>query len=319
MRCALFALYLRLAIPLAYVLKIDYPLLALNGLVILIAFTLPVTRGILQGRKYFTTLGVNFIIEAGAKILLAIALVSLLFSPFKVYGAIIALVIGGALAFWFSYHALKGLRASPEQPLVTKSLYSQVLPIFCITLAVVGFYSIDILVARMMFTEEIAGYYAIAAVLAKALFWGTLPVSKAMFPLAAENKKRKKEKHVLGNALLLLLLCCGAGLILFYLFPSQIISLFSGKTLAPSSEVLFSLAVAMSLLALSNLLLLYKLSQKNAAGVKSLGITASLLFLAIIAEVVLLATSGGILTVFAHRLIIAALLFLGVSWVIIKR
>lgn len=313
----LFAVYLLLAIALAPLLAIPYPLLALNGLIIFVAFTLPVTRGILQGRKAFTSLGINFIVESLAKILLAIALVAgatIVFPDIRVYGAVSAIIVGGVLAFAFSWYALRSIIASREQPMKTPTLYASALPIFFVTLAVVGFYSVDVIIARIVFTPEVAGAYAIAAVLAKAVFWGTIPISKAMFPLTAgtEKGKKKNTSPIFTAALLLLLSCLAVILLIIYLFPQTIVSVFSGKILGESVQILFPLSIAMSLLALSNCILLYKLSQ---------GKTRGALFLVgmCLVEAALLLTSGGDLLRFSYLLISAAALFFITSLIVVRK
>ena len=70
-----FVAYLVVAIFLSSLLKIEYFLLALNGLIIFAVFFSPITRGLLQGRKKFKALGGNMIIEAVTKLVLAVLFV----------------------------------------------------------------------------------------------------------------------------------------------------------------------------------------------------------------------------------------------------
>src|SRR3989344_265424 len=62
-----FIIYLILAIPLYLYRDIPYSLLFLNGLFIFTSLFLPIARGVLQGRKKFSSLGGNLIIESGVK------------------------------------------------------------------------------------------------------------------------------------------------------------------------------------------------------------------------------------------------------------
>ena len=80
----IFILYLLIAFPLSYLLKINYFLLALTGIIIFPSFSTPITRGIMQGRKMFIPLGMNMIYESVFKLFLAVLFVWI---GWKVYGA----------------------------------------------------------------------------------------------------------------------------------------------------------------------------------------------------------------------------------------
>ena len=260
-----FFVYLIIAIPLGSLLKIPYLALSLNGLMIIASFLLPVTRGIMQGRKMFTKLGINLIAESSIKIILAIALV--IFS-FKFYGAIIATVISSFIAFIFSYYSLRDIINSKEKQAIVKNIYLYSKPVFFVTAVILIFYNLDVIIARIVFSEDLSSKYAIASILAKVIFWGTQPISKAMFPFTAENKKLGKDKprNLLVNSLSIVMLCILSILILYYLFPSQIINIFTGKQILESAGVLFSVTLGMALLSLTNLYNIYRLSINKVKG-----------------------------------------------------
>jgi len=83
----LFLVYLVIAYPLSIILKIGYPLVALTGTIIFSSFLLPITRGVLQGKKRFGSLGFNMISEAVVKLSSAVFLVMV---GWMIYGAIVA-------------------------------------------------------------------------------------------------------------------------------------------------------------------------------------------------------------------------------------
>jgi len=253
----LFLIYLVAAIALSYILKISYPLVSLTGLIIFAAFLPPITRGTLQGTKRFFSLGINLIIEGFAKLVIAIVLV---FFGWKVYGAMTATILSFVIAFIFSVLAIRDVMKSKEKPIKAEGIYSYSLPVFVVLFSILVFYSIDVIIAKIVFDPTTAGYYAIASILAKTIFFGTQPISKVMFPLAAE-KKNQKGNHLILNALGLVMICIFAALLMFYFFPDFIIWIFSGKHITESSNILFYLGIAISLLSLTNLTLLYKLSK----------------------------------------------------------
>ena len=253
----IFVVFAFVAIPLASLLKIPYLLLTSTGLMIFAAFLPPVTRGLLQGTRRFKALGLNFIIESFVKLGLSILLVLI---GWKVYGAIVATVIAAIVAFVLSILALKKILKSKEKIMQTKGIYAYSWPVLFILFNVMVFYSIDIIIAKIVFSDNIAGYYAIASILAKTIFFATQPISKALFPLSAEKKKSKDSQHLLVNAIGLVFLCILASLTIFYFFPSLLIRIFSGKVIPESVNILFYLGIAFSLISLANLIILYKLS-----------------------------------------------------------
>jgi O-antigen/teichoic acid export membrane protein len=254
---SLFILYLIIAVPLSYLLDIRYYLLALNGLMVFVSFFSPITRGILQGRKRFSSLGKNMITEAVIKLALAILFVYL---GWQVFGAISGAIIGPVVAIALSFVSISDIIKSKEKPTKLPGIYGYAKPAFVINIVLLIAYTVDVLIAKIVFSPEIAGAYAIAATLAKIVFFGTQPISRAMFPLSAEQKTKKKSENVLGNALSLLGLAILVSLIIFFFFPDLIISIFSGKDIPQAVSVLFFLGLAMSILSITNLVLLYKLS-----------------------------------------------------------
>jgi len=253
----LFLVYVIVSIPLSSLLKINYSLLLLSSLIIFAIFLVPVGRGVMQGRKMFKSLGTNLILESVIKLILAIALVLI---GWQVYGAVIATILAVFFAFLISFTQLKSIMKEKEKKAETTDIYGYTKPVFFMILFITVFYSLDIIIARIVFTEEISSYYAIASILSKTVFWGTQPISKAMFPLSAENNKSKKDKNILLSSFGLLLSLLVIGLAIIYFFPEFLIKIFTGKSIQASSNILFYLSCAMAILSLSNLLVLYKLS-----------------------------------------------------------
>lgn len=140
-----------------------------------------------------------------------------------------------------------------------KEIYSYSWPVFFVIFSVMVFMSIDIIMARIVFDAATAGNYAIASTLAKIIFIGTQPISKAMFPIAAERKKTGNHSLII-NSIALVLTCVLVSLLVFYFFPDYLVIIFSGKYLPAAINIIFYLAMGTSLLSLTSLTLLYKLS-----------------------------------------------------------
>jgi O-antigen/teichoic acid export membrane protein len=294
-----FFLYLLVAIPVSIFLAIPYLLIALTGLTIFTCFSSPITRGIMQGRKFFTSLGLNMILEGSLKLILSIFLVLL---GWKVYGAMTALLIASLLAFFFSFLPLRNLLRAKEKPMKTKGIYNYSWPVFIILFIVLVFYSIDIIIARAVFSPETAGTYALASILAKTIFFATQPISKAMFPLAVERKSKEKSSLLL-NSIAILSIVSLCALAAIYFFSGLLIRIFTGRYIPESASILFYLAIAVTLLSFTNLILLYNLSFRK--------VKRPFVFLVfILIEMALLFYFSANLLQFSIAFIVAAAIFL---------
>ncbi len=250
-------IYLIAIIALSKLLDIDYGLLALAGFLLVLALFLPVTRGVMQGKKRFHSLSVNMIIEALVKLGIGVGLVYL---GFGVIGALVGVIFAGIIGFILSIYQLKDIVRSEEKSIDIRNSYSYAWPTFCLTAVIVLFYSLDVWVARIFFSHNISGSYAIASLLGKILFWGTLPISKAMLPMTSDLAQ-DRPKNVFRTSLLLVTLAVFAASALFYLFPGEIINIFSGgKEVSEAVKILFYEGLSFGIIALSNLFLLYNLS-----------------------------------------------------------
>lgn len=299
---AVFIGYCLFAVIFSPLLNISRGILLLVGLVFFSAVLSPVTRGVLQGEKKFSHLGFNLIIESGLRLILGVTLVV---AGFALYGAVVATVLGSFLALLASYSLVKKqFKDVKEESTSLQGIYGYSLPMFVILISLMAFYSLDILIAKIYFSAEEVGAYAVASLLAKALFWGTQPVSKALFPISVKDQNNSnKSKKILYQALFLvgLMIVCGLGV--FYFFSTQLIHLFSGKIIPLSIKLLVPLGLAMSILSFSNVILLYRLS---------LGEIKKYWYfiLFIVLEILILISSSSDLVTFSSGLVLSSIIFL---------
>jgi len=252
----IFILYLLIAFPLSYLLKINYFLLALTGIIIFPSFSTPITRGIMQGRKMFIPLGMNMIYESVFKLFLAVLFVWI---GWKVYGAMAGVILGVSLSLFISFFSLRKIMNSPRKKSNTLDIYNYARPTLMVMAVIIVFYSLDIILAKIFFSDEIAGTYAIASILSKTIFWGTQPIARAMFPLSAE--KNNNSNKIFSNSLFMLIFMISCALLIFFFFPDFIVYIFSGKNVPLASNILIYLGIATSILSLTNLNFMYKLSK----------------------------------------------------------
>ncbi|MEK6928708.1 MAG: oligosaccharide flippase family protein [Nanoarchaeota archaeon] len=304
-----FFLYIILAFPLSKILKIDYALLALNGLIIFSIFFMPISRGIMQGRKMFMSLGINMIIESSGKLIFPILFVLL---GWKLYGVIGGVILATFTAFAFSFYFLKPIINAKEEKAQTLGIYNYTTPVFIIIFTILIFYSLDVIIAKIVFSPEVAGYYAISSILAKTIFFGTQPIGKAMFPMTSERKEDEKKIKIFFNALLIIIILIIFILALFYFFSEEIIRIFSGKSIIQSSEILIYVSIATSFISITNLNLLYKASRNEIKG--SVYLPLFILF-----EIAILMVFSGNLFEFSLAYMTASAILLWGSAILLKK
>lgn len=245
---------------LAVFLRIEFYLFILTGLFIFYFFLVAILRGILQGRKKFTTLGLGTMLESSLKIILAIGLVSI---GWRVFGSIVGILIGNLITFIFSFFLIKEISSSKERKTEFKGIYSYSLPVFIAMLVVILIFSIDIILAKRFFTPELAGKYAVISMLGKMIFLGTNAIGKAMFPFTSEGHEDGKEKEVkkmLKKSMKIVALICAVVLFFYLLFPRLVIRILFGADYVDVFGILFIIGLAFAFLSLSNTLILYNLS-----------------------------------------------------------
>jgi O-antigen/teichoic acid export membrane protein len=306
----LFMIFLVISIPFSYFLHISYYLLSLTGITIFTAFFLPATRGVIQGQKKFFSLGKNMLLESLTKLLLGILLI---YAGWRVYGAIGATLLASFIALLFSFYSIKDIRKSEEKKTPALDIYSYSWPVLILTFSILAFYTADILIAKIVFSDEMAGQYAIASILSKIIFWGTQPISRAMFPISASEKKGDKEVSTSYlNALGLIFGCCVIALLVFGFFSDFTVHIFSGKHYLSSSSILVYLGIATSLLSMANLNILYKISQGHTKN-------SSIFLVFFIIGIALLFMFHKTLIEFSIAFIVSSALFLWGSLSILKK
>lgn len=232
------------------------PLLALGTV---LGLLVAANRGALQGMRRFAALSVNMMIDTGSRVVAGVALITL---SFGALGAFSAVLVGPALAYGHSFFLLRGLRRLKASP-TTISYRDLGLYAGPATVAVIGvtyMFNIDVVLAKHYLSAEAAGIYAAAAVLARVVYFLGLTVTGVMFPEVASLHARDESHFHVVDLSLVLLGGVGAALIgAYFILPGLVILPF-GSGFASVTPYLGPFAVALTLLALSNLLVNYFMS-----------------------------------------------------------
>lgn len=305
-----FLLFIPLAFFLSYFLNISAFLILVSGLSLFFIFTIPVIRGVMQGSKKFKSLGASMITEAVIKLVFAIALILI---GLEVYGAMSALLLGFSASFLMSFVFIKDILKSKDEDADIKGIYSYSFPVVTTTLLIMLMFSLDIIFAKRFFSPELAGQYSVASMIGKMVFLVVSPIAKVMFPIASEKTEKKiKSIDVLKKSLFIVTSICVISILAFLIFPNLIITILFGKEYVLVSSILYILGIAFSLLALSNLILVFILSKHK---IKK----AYLLFILPIVQIILFYFFHSNIMEFALSFLASSVLPMIISVILLKK
>ncbi|MFA4887217.1 MAG: oligosaccharide flippase family protein, partial [Candidatus Nanoarchaeia archaeon] len=226
--------------------------------ILLFSLLMPVPRGILQGLQSFKSLGINLTLEGLVKCTVGIGLILL---GFKVYGAIIGVVLSILFAFLFTYKPLKSYLIRTKEIVVSKDVYSYAFPVFIALLILTSYYTLDVLLVKHYFPEAEAGYYAALSLIGKMIFFATFAIGNVMFPKVAEmHALNKDNEHLLNKSLSFMGLGAVIAIIGYFVFSKLIVSLLFGKDFLSITPLVGWIGIAMAFFSLTYLLSLYNLS-----------------------------------------------------------
>ncbi len=252
----IFVLFLSLSHFLAGFLKIDTLTLIVFSPVLIFAFLLPVTRGLLQGKQEFKKLGFNLFLEAFSKLVLGILLV---YMGFHIYGAIAGIVLSFTVAFFYLH--LGNIKIKTENKFEMSNIYKFGIPVLLSLLILTLFYTIDVFLVKHYFSELEAGYYAAISLIGKIVFFASAAISTVMFPKVAELYARKKPTIQILYKSMFFVSIIGVFIIACYLlFPKLIVSILLGNAFIEIASYLWMFGIVMLFFSLTYLLVFYNLS-----------------------------------------------------------
>lgn len=259
------------AAPLAAFLQLDPPpLVALLGPGLVIVYLAPIARGVLQGAGRFGGLATTMVLEGACKLLLGVALVAAGAGPAGGVGGVLAGSLAGTLlALWLVRDVLALPEAAGAQPseLHLGELVRYGALAACATGGMASLLLLDILLVKHYFDASTAGHYAALTVAGKILFWVSSAVPGVLYAALARARTASSEPGELDETALLLPLLGGVGALSllglggFALAPALVVRLLFGQGYGAASELLVLFGLAMTLYALSNVLVNYFLAR----------------------------------------------------------
>jgi len=242
--------------------KLEIPLwlLAITGIFLFGSFAYPLIIGVLQGTKKFQVWGWNFAISCLIKLVAGVLLVIL---GFAVYGAVSGFIFGTIIAFFIALPFMKDVLKSKEIKQKINLLSKENMPALLALLCLVFAYSLDVLLVKTFFSADAAGKYAVASMIGKIIFFGTLAIGNAMFPISSEkfvNGNKEKTRGVIKKTIIALAILCIIAVAGLILFPKLVVSILFGSQYISIYLLLPYLGIAFSFISFLNILILYRIS-----------------------------------------------------------
>lgn len=276
---AFFLAFLIISPLLSVFLRLDLALIVLSGIVLLCFFLLPVGRGVLQGTKRFARLGLTFFSEGFLKFCLAILFILIGFGVAgPILAIIIALIFSFILALFFARDLLKNKRKDERIEGIKAYSWPVFISIACLT----AFISLDVILVKRFFSLQEVGYYAAISMMGKLIYFGTNPISRALFPLASErHDQNKKASDLLKKALLFTLLIAVIVTGIYFLIPGFLVLVIYGKEYEAILGLIGYAALIFSLLSFSQMYVFYYIStnKKMLNWVLILGVIVQVFFI----------------------------------------
>lgn len=223
-----------------------------------LALLIAANRGVLQGLQRFVALSANFLVDTVSRVVVA---VSLILAGLGALGGVIAILVGPALAYGQSLALLRSARISVRSGgagLADLGRYA--VWAAAGAMGVTFLFNADVILAKHYLTDHAAGIYASGSVLGRVIYFLGVTVSAVMFPeVAALHARNEDHYHVVDRSLMLLGGLAVGLILIYFLLPGLVIVPF-GSQFAGVAPFLGPFAIALSLLAVSNLLINYFLS-----------------------------------------------------------
>jgi O-antigen/teichoic acid export membrane protein len=250
-------------VPISHYLRLPDPWL-LGVLALGMAFYIPlgVKRGKMQGLCAFSSLSVNYILEAGSKLVIAVLLVELGYGVLGAVGAISASIL---VAVLLPAPQARLERDASTQTAEIPASFREGMQAIVFFVGQVIINNIDIILVKHFFTAELAGLYAAVALVGRVLYFAAWSIVSAMFPISAAASGEERSKvHVLLLPLLIVLLMSAGFILVLAVFPGFIIHLVFGEGFRSAEPLLSLYAAATGLYALAVVLMTYEMSRKIA-------------------------------------------------------
>lgn len=235
----------------------------------------------LRAHMAFGHASVTGIIGSAGKVLMSALLVMI---GYKAQGAIAGVAIAQFISFLYAaYFARKlGFKQPANNSYFVRLDMATLAPelryaglVLVCSLAITVLASADILVAKHYFSPQVAGEYAGISTVAKIIFYLTGSMAQVMLPAVKIHNSAQENRQLLTKSLIILTAVGGSSTLVFALFNRVVVGTLMGSEYLPFAGVLPSLAAAMFVISVINMLVIYHVAlRRYQVGLVMLGATA---------------------------------------------
>lgn len=234
--------------------------------VMFFSFLSSATFGILTGWQKFYHTSLIGVIATFLKLVFAVIILNW---GFAVNGVVGSYVLSTIFVYIANLYLLKKYFKQPisvhgedkKFSIEAPDLKTYIFPVFLSTLSLAILGNVDMIFAKHHLESFAAGEYGALSIAAKTIFFATGVLTTVLFAMSAEeHHKKEKSSHTFRLAIWLTSLVTIVSTVIFFLFPTIIISLLFGKEYLGASEALPWFALAVSAYSFANLFLQYLLS-----------------------------------------------------------
>lgn len=232
----------------------------LLGLVIWSFSLMTVFFSVINGMQRFISFGAGKIVEAATVFVLGLLFVS---AGLGVNGALIALLAGIVLSIPFAGFQLNFLSKVKSAPLGKTDVKEYMILSAICYFAIAVMLNSGLVLAKLYFNDLESGYFVAASLMASIPFFISNSMASAIFPKVSELYSNGKDTlFILKDGLIFTTLPCFIITLAYFLFPGRISHLLFSSEYKISAYIGIY-ALAMSLLALSGIIVIYNLALKR--------------------------------------------------------
>lgn len=249
--------------------------------IFLIAFLVPVARGILQGLQKFFFLSMATTLEAGIKFFAALILLAL---GFSLNGAIVALILGMFISYVVVFFPLRKMlsQSQDSQALKIKKIKEDTLAVTLFYLGSTLLITLNIIFVKYYFPSFEAGLFVSVSTLSLIIYYLISAIVAVSLPqISQEFHGEGNHLKILKEAIVLALTIGIIITLIYFLFPSGIVKIFFGQQYLMAAKYLGLYALAIIFYSLAQLFVTYFFAvQENRPAY--LPLAASAIFLALL-------------------------------------
>lgn len=229
----------------------------LLSFIFLIAFLVPVARGILQGLQKFFFLALATTLETGIKFFCALILLAL---GLSLNGAVLALILGAFISYAVVFFPVRKMlsQSKDSQPLKTKKIKEDTLAVTLFYLGSTLLITLNIIFVKYYFPPFEAGLFVCISTLSLIIFYLISAIVAVALPQISQ-KFHGGGNHlkILKEAIILVLIIGILITSLYFLFPDGIVKIFFGKEYLMAAQYLGLYALSIIFYSLAQLFVTY--------------------------------------------------------------